>query len=125
MKQPYCRYCGKAIRKRTTTVYFVNTQEEKERQDRVSSYSKHVVGAPMTRAEAQLLVGNERIVSHRKRGTIIDGDRIDRVTTWDGESYESQFFCTGDHAQRFAYAVLRTEKYADLAMPAYRKVTGT
>jgi hypothetical protein len=124
--QPYCRYCGKPIPKRTHTVYFVASEEEKSRHSAWATWYSYVVGSPIDKQEAQLLT-NGKIVSI-KRGQSING-RIDRnvigtVTTWDGETYQDKFFCKGSHAQDFAYAVLRTEKYQNVGMPAWIKVVG-
>lgn len=122
MTQPHCRYCGKAIRKRTHTVYFVKDEEEKARHTGFATFYSYVIGQPTSKAEAQRLV-NAAVVSVRKQGYgPAAGVLITQVGTWDGETYEDQFFCTGTHAQDFAYAVLRTEKYKDVGMPAWIKV---
>ena len=112
--QPLCRYCGKPIKKHTSTVYFV---KERSALMRDSVHTRHIVGSPTTKAEAQRMV-NEQIVSVR-RGTMyqLDPAIVGQVSLWDGVSYEDEFFCNGTHAQRFAYVMARTGQatvaYAD------------
>jgi hypothetical protein len=119
--QPFCRYCGKAISKRTRTVYFVEAILPHMKDD---TWTRYVVGAPYTQHEAQRMV-NETVVSLRK-GRItknaqgfseVRRDLIDRVSTWDGESYSSEFFCSDRHSSWFAYGVLKGQP--DLGMPDY------
>jgi hypothetical protein len=113
MTQPFCRFCGKAIGKRTMTVYFVDAILPHMKDD---TWARYVVGAPYTKYEAQRMV-NETVVALRK-GRITkkpDGfselrrDLIDRVSTWDGESYTSNLFCSDRHASAFAYAILNSQ----------------
>lgn len=123
MKQPYCRYCGTPIRKHTRTVWF---EDELLPHMKSDNWSRHVVGRPSSKAEAQRLV-NETVVSLRLGRTIKDeqgfstmrGDLIGHVTTWDGESYVNEYFCNDKHASAFAYAVLHHQP--TLGMPAYHE----
>lgn len=139
--QPFCRYCGVPLKKRTETLYFGCAAIEVERFG-----DTHRSERPTTRAEAQRLA-NMQIVSIRYSTTASENAGIDtkvvmgreigsgrmmtrsiavpryirRVTVWDGESYEDEFFCSNDHAQRFAYAAAR----AGMAMPAYNQAVQT
>lgn len=88
MIQPYYRYCGKKIRKKTHTVYFVEAQEEADR-NRNFEYASWVVGQPATKNEAQRPL-NQQIVS------------VTRADTAPGDVDE--FLCNGTHAQRFIMA---------------------
>jgi len=74
----------------------------------------YIVGAPKTRAEAQTLI-NMKIASVRKNSDGI----ITRVTVWDGESYEDGFFCSNDHAIKYAYHAVQS-KHNAMIMVAYR-----
>jgi hypothetical protein len=101
--QPLCRLCGRKIGKHTHRVYFGRPQH------RTDTFATERTELPRSKEEAQRLL-NEEIVSvswsrgeeyyARKAG----GDVIDSVTTWDGESYRDQFFCTDAHARQFGYA---------------------
>jgi hypothetical protein len=113
---PLCRYCGKPIRKRTESVSF-------------STFARADLKGvkPHSIAEAQRHV-NGKIVSVRwttptklDHGEFVDTGEpryIDRVSVWDGESYIDEFFCNGDHAQRYAYAMVRSP-HNNAVMPAY------
>lgn len=113
--QPLCRYCGKGIRKHTDSVYFGS--------DTGAGGIRPT--KPKTVAEAQAQINHGRIVAHRYHWTaaeIAEGRRrhglyqeatpesnyIRLAHVWDGESYVDEFFCNGDHAQRFAYVMART-----------------
>lgn len=125
-KQPLCRFCGGKIKKVTeshslwqnhwqkridptfvpeTKVGYNNIETEINR-----SFEECVF--PKTREEAQKLF-NQPIISVRWCSDKSRG--IEIVSTWDGETYEDEFFCNGNHAKMFAYAAART----NLAMPAY------
>ena len=120
MKQPFCRYCGAKIRKRTTTIYFVAELKDYHVRENAAEHGfvRHVVGHPTTKAEAQKLV-NQEIVSVRHTSdpwAHNPGDvYIAQASAWDGESYVDEFFCNGAHAKDFAYAAAR----GGYAMPAY------
>lgn len=53
----------------------------------------HMAAWPKTRDEAARLV-NQQIISVRKNG---DGE-IEKFATWDGESFDSEWFCTNECA---------------------------
>lgn len=97
-KRPLCRYCGKPIAKRATTVYFEKAITQYMRD---TGFSRHVLGQPTTKAEAQRLV-NQEIVSVERHHS---EDAIYKVSVWDGESYVDEFFCNGTHAKDYAYMV--------------------
>ena len=103
MNRPLCRYCGKPIPKRTTTVIFEKTQEEVDRHP-MSQGWRYVLGQPPTKEEAQRLV-NETIVSVKRHHA--DPSVISSAGIWDGESYVDPYFCNGQHAKDFAYMVAR------------------
>lgn len=100
---PLCRYCGKPIPKRTTTVHFEKTQQDVDKHP-MMKWWRYVVGQPTNKAEAQRLV-NEPIVSIRRH--YADPNLIASVGIWDGESYVDPFFCNGQHAKDFAYVIAR------------------
>lgn len=113
--QPLCRYCGEKIKKSTHTHFFGR------REFKISEFGwTDRPERPQSKEEAQRLL-NQKIVSLSWSLLYVEGesrrDYIDKVTTWDGESWMDEFFCKGDHAQRFGYAAAR----ADKAMPAYNE----
>ena len=96
--QPLCRSCGKPIAKRTK-MHSVRGSEQPLR----------------SKADAQKLT-NERVIFLRYH-TETDAymkptgkRRIWFFTTWDGESYVDEFFCTNNCAMRLAYACARVGK---------------
>lgn len=118
--QPLCLWCGKHIRKSTSPHWFGhNVGFYAASRDR----SFHHGERPTSREEAQRYI-NEQIVSVEWSRLTHDGEVlprsqqfIHRVGVWDGESYDDEFFCNGDHSRRFAYAAARK----GLAMPAYNE----
>lgn len=110
--QPLCRYCAKAISKRTETVFFGRNVGGTMLDARLEQ--------PQSRAEAQAVL-NQQVVSVHWRESVVDGAWkrafIDRVSIWDGESYDDEFFCSGSHARQFGYAAAR----ANNAMPVYNR----
>lgn len=119
--QPRCRYCGKPIRKETHTYWFGQGGNAGHSSDFITYRAEK----PMSKAEAQRLV-NQQIVSVRREKYPAPGEEtfVSQVTTWDGESYADEFFCSGEHARYFAYAVLRAPAYENLAMPDYHTAKG-
>lgn len=118
---PLCRYCGGPIRKDTKSIHFrVPTTDTN-----FSGYVE-VEALPQTKAEAQKLT-NARVMSVRRtcRLDYVTDKAIDiginRITTWDGESYVDEFFCNGDHARRFAYASARAGHCTKAYTEATRK----
>ncbi len=120
--QPLCRYCGKPIKKRTHTVFFgqgfLNGGERRGQY----GFSDQIADKPRTKADAQRH-SNYPIVSMSWHYAYTMGsdvgirDYIDKVSVWDGISYEAEFFCTGEHAQRFAHVCARDGR----ATEAYNK----
>lgn len=95
--QPHCRSCGRPIRKLTTTVWFGAQAPHAD------AFSISRTEKPATLDEARRLV-NQQVVSHQWRG---DREWIHRMGLWDGESYQDEFFCTGECAKRLGYAAAR------------------
>jgi hypothetical protein len=86
--QPFCRCCGKSIRKRVVTHYFGQTQG--------GGYSSvmHPEEAK-TKADAQRHINGEIIsLRYGYQGNAIAG-------VWDGESYIDDLFCTVACASAF------------------------
>lgn len=106
-----CRYCGKPTPKRTVTHWFGRDNE-----GHPSDYWISHKERPRSKSEVQRLV-NGQIVSVRwSRGEEYGAkqagfDFITRASVWDGESYADKFFCNGDHAKRFGYAMARIGDY--------------
>lgn len=89
--QPHCRWCAKAIAKRTETIWFGRAE---------SRDPAHFRGEkPKSRAEAQKLV-NQQIVSLRwsfkwdGNYETQEREHIGQITVWDGETYDAEFFCS-------------------------------
>jgi hypothetical protein len=101
--QPLCRYCGKPIGKRTKTIMFgCFEQETRDSQWLATRHEK-----PTSREEVQRLT-NQSLVSVRYVREY-EGERyIHQASVWDGSSYKDDYFCTTDHAQAFAYAVVQS-----------------
>jgi hypothetical protein len=107
--QPLCHYCGKAIRK-YTTLHFIKVQGDGTNISE-SEHWRYIVVAdkasrPRTKAECQMLTNLPVVsVSYNHRMDEYDGERkreaVSTFTSWDGESYEDEFFCKGDHAKAF------------------------
>lgn len=117
---PLCRYCGEQLQKSTQTIYFRDralNDYERHTNEGSSSFQGYVQVAtfPNTTAECQRLVNSGTVVSVRYSQA--RGSGIGYCSVWDGESYKDEFFCTGDHARRFAYIVARegrcTKAYND------------
>lgn len=115
---PLCRYCGVAIPKRTVGLWCHAVPPRTETTDHYTGrivkvhVPRHVVGEFKTKAELQRHV-NEQIVSIRRR----ENGTIQQATTWDGQSYVDEYFCTSKHAQLFAYVMAaagqQTNAYAN------------
>jgi hypothetical protein len=135
--QPLCRYCGKPIAKKTEIVRVYDKEPKTSYQDdevvrtamgirktgrkitRRYEIGRYIVGTFTAAAEAQKLV-NDQVVSIRyfqemKDGRVTGKKLIDHLTVWDGESYKDRFFCSGSHAQLFAYVAAQNR---DIATPA-------
>jgi hypothetical protein len=73
---------------------------------------------PQTREEVQRLV-NQALVSVRYVGKDADERYIHQASVWDGVSYKDDYFCSTDHAEQFAYAVVQSPENT-LSTQAYR-----
>ena len=129
-EQPFCRWCGKAIPKRTTYVAVNDPTSTARPAD--SEFWRHIYPEqrPTSKDECQKLT-NEKVVSvhydyaeqnwigeYPNRKLVESGARKVRdFRTWDGESYIDEFFCNGQHANWFGYAAAAK----GLAMPKYNE----
>ena len=104
-RQPLCRCCGNPIRKHTETVQPKEVLKNKADCQRVSNYQ--VVSVSYRDVWSDDPDTGERV---RSRGTVFC------FTTWDGITYEDEFFCTGSCAQRFGRFAA---KHADVCTVAY------
>lgn len=121
---PLCRYCGKEIAKRAWWTYLVTDPKAMEYS---ADRKKLVQVLPQTRTEAQKLF-NEQIIAVKRDKRYLDGFDgeptdmgIDQVSLWDGESYVDEFFCTGTHAQKFAYVMARADHCTKAYVAAVKK----
>lgn len=97
-KQPYCRWCGKPIAKRTTNhcLWKFGTGVD---------YNN-----PVTLDDCRKKT-NEQVVSVKysyytdEEGNTSKTMRsVYSYNTWDGESYVDEYFCNGQHARNLGYA---------------------
>lgn len=127
--QPLCRYCGKGIRKDTTTHWIDDGKEAKPSKLSHSIMHHYPGGQLFTKEDCQRFT-DQQIVSIRKArygyfGTR-DPNRIKQFTTWDGFSWVDQFFCNGDCARRYGYFAafneprLMTQDYANAYIEKYK-----
>jgi hypothetical protein len=89
MTRPLCRYCAAPLKKYTRTIYFGRLD------DGGGDWWTTFTAKPTTREEAARY-SNHAIVSV-SYWSPPDGERyIDKVTTWDGETYERRhgYFCS-------------------------------
>lgn len=125
--QPFCRYCGKAIPKHTDS-------------HRLPGFIFNAE-APLVTLEDLKRKTNEEIVSVKYHyeseryedlnpGDIYDRSVIRKVSgrrtvhtysTWDGESYRDQFFCSGPCTNSFAYSAASS----GMGTAAWRQRTST
>lgn len=111
--QPYCRCCGKPVKKRTVLVYFGARGPD-------SHSARYMPDArPTTKAEAARLV-NGHIVHVRHYGEHAnEGGRLYSASVWDGETYEAEHFCTLVCAAEFGrmcathYPAIETQSAAE------------
>lgn len=106
----HCIVCTRPVRKRTVSCWVkTNPGYAGHSSDHIKTII--VDKLPTSKAECQRMVNSGEVVSVRRD---VEGG-IDHFTTWDGESYEDQFFCTGSCAKRFGYicaeAGQATKKY--------------
>lgn len=112
---PLCRYCGKPIAKRTTTVL---VRAEQHPNDQITaSWCRYVyVGSNPPRTIDDCRKLSNRIVVSVKRGKhwVDNYDRLEKnetigeFTEWDGESFVDEFFCRGECARGFGYMAAKT-----------------
>jgi len=100
--QPLCRYCGKPIAKETRGAWFGRLTANHSSGD----YRQK----PRSMEEAAKLVGKQ-VVSVRWD----DDGTLFSATTWDGETYVDEFFCSNQHAR---YMGAKAAKMG-YRMPAY------
>ncbi len=118
-EQPFCRWCGNAIRKRTRKVWVRQNETQYDRQT-AGEFTGHVyVGDnwPTNKAECQKL-SNQQVVSVSYNGPNISGPgagKVDAFTAWDGESYEDDVLCSGTCAQAMGRSVCRHQGMATKA----------
>jgi hypothetical protein len=110
---PYhlCRYCGVGIAKKTKHYSFRYNNEGGRAPDAIQA------DEPITHPSQLTKFTNQGVVSVRYRKVGNLGRCIDSFTTWDGESYVDPFFCNGNHAKLFAYALAGEGR----AMPEYNE----
>lgn len=120
---PLCRYCGKAIAKKTQDVYVHHSSLRGSKYHRDESWCSHAYFDDMPRSKADIeRQENRQVVSlryddsyHIRQDPELDittrapdpGRVVDRYSVWDGESYVDEYFCNGDHARRFGYVMAR------------------
>ena len=109
MDTPLCRYCGKKIAKRPTTVWLETKERDFPSNFRFSRYLV-VSELPRTKEDCQKLTNKTVISISRQVKYDYETDTrskefIRSFNEWDGESYIDNYFCNGGHAKRFAYAV--------------------
>lgn len=108
----FCRWCGKPLRKWTTTVYV-----KRQRSEYDGSYGRCVYPSELPRTiDDCRKLSNQHVVSV-KREKKYDADAgeskptgfIDSFAEWDGESYNAVrgFFCTNDCAMDLGAAATR------------------
>jgi hypothetical protein len=110
-RQPFCRCCGKAIRKWTKKHHFGSHVSSED-----GNWTYHEA-RPVSAADAQRAAGNAKIISLRWSSPYEteknDGVAyVEQATTWDGESYEDDLFCTMRCAADFGRGIARTTTYA-------------
>jgi hypothetical protein len=109
--QPYCRMCGKAIKKRTGIVNLQHP-ESVTLLHMGGEFWRHVAGNATTKAECQRYT-NHKVVSISRRP---DGS-IRSFSEWDGESYVDPFFCNGSCCKDYAY--MMAYAYPDVVSKTY------
>jgi hypothetical protein len=112
--QPLCLWCGKRIAKVTTshrtpkTGFTFDKSEIVTLEELRRTTNEKIVSVKYHHEHESYedLTPGEIYAKQLKRH--VSGRRtVYSYTTWDGESYVDEFFCNGDHAQRFAYAAAR------------------
>jgi len=106
--QPYCRWCGKAIAKRSKIVWVAEEPQSEPRPGHVYTGKGHRL---RSKAECQPYT-NQTILSvkymeERDDDNRVIGRYVWSFTVWDGETYIDQYFCNGEHARFFGYAMAK------------------
>jgi hypothetical protein len=105
--QPLCRYCGKGIPKETHAHFF------RQARPSMGGWSTNHPEEPTSKSEAQRLI-NEKVISVRHHG-----GHVYAASSWDGESWKDELFCTQKCAALFGRAAAYHK--SGLAMPAYHE----
>ena len=111
-----CRWCGRDLRKRTTTYWVIRDPDPYKWPER----HRHLQGPIQTWAEAQRSVNDGTVISVAySRPDHVGGLRSFNV--WDGETYEALFgfFCTNNCAMDMGAAACREPH--NLIGPGYSK----
>jgi hypothetical protein len=119
---PRCRWCGKAIAKRTQ-LYWVREEPGvlgPQKDHIYTGKGKRLHSKEECKPYTNQVVTSVKYTEDREG---YDGPVIDRYvwafSTWDGESYVDRFFCNSEHAKQMGYAA--AEK--GWSTKAWRKVT--
>jgi hypothetical protein len=117
--QPFCRWCGKPLKKAARDVHILPMDTgATDAAMRATEYSRYIKTGtpPKTRVECQALTNLHVVSVSRSRG----GKTISRFGEWDGESYEASwdYFCTSTCAAALGRAAVRDR---DICGPAYNK----
>jgi hypothetical protein len=115
--QPLCRCCGKGIRKATSHVWFGHDAGGLQNSREPTVYRTE---RPRTVEEAARLV-NERIV-HNSRSR--DKSYINKVSIWDGETWEDEFFCGAVCAAGYGWFAVKNPGYETRAYAEARRKRG-
>jgi hypothetical protein len=105
-EQPYCRACGRAIAKHTVRHSVHKKPTENQRSD--PGWWHHVYADPLPKSKEEcqpLTNGTITAVGYCRHG--IDAGTVDTFYVWDGETYNDQYFCTGECARNWGYAMAK------------------
>ncbi|UTC29690.1 hypothetical protein BAJUN_00600 [Bajunvirus bajun] len=106
-QQPFCRNCGKPIKKKTHSIFFGQSARSDE-------FSTCRPEKPKSKDEVKRLVNEQVIsVSWFRHGS---DPYIVGANTWDGETYVDDLFCTVRCGEAFGRVCASQQ---NLAMPAY------
>jgi hypothetical protein len=119
--QPFCRWCGKPIKKLVRSVWLHKRSPNSTRNETPTEYAQTIVvdELPTTRQGCQRYT-NGRVVSITRWH--VDQGRIGRFGEWDGESYVDEFFDTGSCAMAMGYSAVRTH---NLVTDRWRKAVAS
>lgn len=98
MTGPACIVCGRAIKKRIVTTW-LRSEEQAARHVGGTSY-RTVPELPTSAEQVRRLTNAPHITKLYRYSS----GEIHGFNTWDGESYQDDFFCTDRCAQRQGYA---------------------